>query len=206
MRATNPAGRVDDPADAVIGDAHQRQSFLDGAGPGDREMLIRTGAAPVPGVVGDIENPGRALLLVDDRAGEDRPRSRSAGQRAEAPAASIVRGPGPALRSRLPGVILLQRQADRGTARIRRTAQDAPCRSGRRSRRRRSIASMLFQICTTGPGGGFAAQRAGDDVAVGSAAIARDLARGGAHRARAGTASPPPATAPRRAVRSPGRR
>src|SRR5580704_7677621 len=42
---------VDDPGNAVIGDADQRQPFFDGSGAGHREMLIRAGAAPIPGVV-----------------------------------------------------------------------------------------------------------------------------------------------------------
>ncbi len=38
-RVQHPAIGIDHAADAVIGGAHQRQSFLDRAGPGDGEML-----------------------------------------------------------------------------------------------------------------------------------------------------------------------
>src|SRR6266545_1367148 len=68
----DPTRRINDAADAVVGDPDQRQPFLDRAGAGDREMLERAGAAAVPGVVGDVEDPARARLRIDDGAGEDR--------------------------------------------------------------------------------------------------------------------------------------
>src|SRR4029077_6450017 len=47
----DPASRVDDAAYSIVRIADQRQAFFDRAGPGDREVLIWTGAVPVPGVI-----------------------------------------------------------------------------------------------------------------------------------------------------------
>src|SRR5579885_1947545 len=63
---------VEHGGDAVIAVAHQRQALLHGAGPGDREMLVWARAVAVPGIVRDIEQPVRTVLLVHDGARKDR--------------------------------------------------------------------------------------------------------------------------------------
>src|SRR5690348_14436167 len=68
--ADDAARRVEYPAQSVIRDAYQRETFLDGARPGDREVLIRAGSVPVPGIVGNVQDPSRPVALIDHCARE----------------------------------------------------------------------------------------------------------------------------------------
>src|SRR5205085_1123634 len=50
---------------------YQGQAFFDAARPGDREMLVRAGSLPIPGIVRDVQDPGRSVAFVDRRARKD---------------------------------------------------------------------------------------------------------------------------------------
>ena len=63
----------------VLAAAHQRQALLDRAHARHGEVLVGPGAAPEPGIVGDVQQPGRAGARGRPRRQERSPRSRSAG-------------------------------------------------------------------------------------------------------------------------------
>ena len=78
-----------------------RQALLGGAKPRLGEVLRRAPAAE-PGVVGRVEDEVGAVAPVDDLAGEDDLVAELEADLAPA-GRSIVRGPGPALKSMSPG-------------------------------------------------------------------------------------------------------
>ena len=140
LRATTPS-RVDHRADPGGGRAQHRQPFLDRAQPRLRQMLRRAPGAE-PAVVGGIEDVVGPVRAVDHLAREDdlvadlHP--------GLAPGAEVERArPGPGQKSIVPGDQPRRGRAARAasaSADIRRKAPDAPWRSCRRSRPRRSSA------------------------------------------------------------------
>ena len=100
------------------------------------EVLVGAGAAPEPGIVGDVEEPGRARAGVDHAAGEDH---LVADQRAERRQARQARWSARAGAGLEVEAAAGQRsaargdRARRGTAGTRRTAPDRACRSAPRS-------------------------------------------------------------------------
>ena len=88
--AEHASVRIDNRRNACVGGAHHRQTLLDCAKLSLMEVLIGTGAAAEPGVVGHVEKPARPLRFIHDLVGkndliaDERPRRRSAGDRKQA--------------------------------------------------------------------------------------------------------------------------
>src|SRR6185295_5439893 len=63
---------IDHAGDPRVRGAYDRQTLLDGTQSRADEVLIRPGADAVPAVIGDVEQPLRAVASVDDVAREYR--------------------------------------------------------------------------------------------------------------------------------------
>src|SRR4029079_18813442 len=81
--AEHASVRIDNRRNACVGGAHHRQTLLDCAKLSLMEVLIGTGAAAEPGVVGHVEEPARTsvaehFIRKNDLIADERPRRRSA--------------------------------------------------------------------------------------------------------------------------------
>ena len=107
---------VDNAGDSGIGGAHHRHTFFHCAETGAGKVLIWAGTASEPSVICQAQQPLRMIGSIGDFAGKDqlvadqRPDRRQARQMQRA-------GPGPAVKSIEPGVILATKgkRSRRGT-------------------------------------------------------------------------------------------